>query len=200
MEIMNNDDRKFSDHSSEPRGGHVNLSENQDANRKTKNSRALLILFSLVLVVILLIGITYMGLSRPKSVTQTPTIRTVERQSPPVTTVLDIPPLYPGLKWKYTEKKVKDGSYTLKGGTLELEMYRADSEMLTRYPSDFINYYKHELEMDRWTLTANTQGGINGHDYFAYEKGGNYINFGVFTARNPGSNRILGYFAFVEHN
>jgi len=196
---MDYKDEMSSNNLSQPSADRVNLSENQDENRKTKNSRALLILFSSLLVATLLISVTYMGLSRPKSVTQTPTIQTVERQSPPVTTVLDLPPLYPGLKWKYTEKKVKDGSYTLKGGTIELEMYRADSEPLNNYPNEFVAYYKQHLSTSNgWTLTGTTAGGHT-VDFYSYVKDNQYINFEVWKSYNS-SGEISGYSASVEHN
>lgn len=195
---MDNDDKKFSSNSSQPSSSTANLPETRTGEGKTISSRSLLIVISTaIFLVTLLVGGVYLGLAYRKPTPKMDVARLTSPSTP--TPAVELPPLYLGFKWQYTEKKVKGSSYTRKGDTIELDMYRADSETLAAYPTEFVTYYKQELTTREWIETAMAGSGVSG-DFYFYEKNGHYINFGVFVARDNSGRVLNEYWAFVEHN
>lgn len=115
-----------------------------------------------------------------------------------VSSVVEYPPLYSNLQWKYTNKKMQSASYTRNGDTIGLDMYRADSETLTVYPDEFIAYYQRYLSRNGWVLTGTTASGET-VDFRSYEKDNHYVNFGVFKSHDN-LGKISKFWAFVEHD
>lgn len=109
--------------------------------------------------------------------------------------LVDLPPLYPGLRWRAAEGR-RTVFKTRTGQLIESESYVNESERLKTYPDDFVAYYKRELTVRGWVQTMEATSGISGY-YYGYEQDGRYIMFGVFVFGGHDQSR---YQAFVEHS
>ena len=196
---MNNDNNSSSNNLDQPSTNLVNRPESPQEERKSNNWHFSAAITAIVLVALLLSVTVYLSLTPRQT-----TVNVGMPQSPSPTpstissTAAQIPPLYPAVQWESTESG-KLVFRTRQNELIELEGYRIESVLLKTYPQDFIDYYKRELNIGGWIETAMAGSGISG-DFYFYEKGGRYINFGVFIARDN-SGKILGeYWAFVEHD
>lgn len=193
---MDNDDGMSINNSGQPSNSLVNQPAREVAEKKKVTDWRSLGVFSIVVfVVILLIGIVYLRLSYPQSVTPTPPSSASPAISPTssLTTVEEFPPLYPHVQWESTESG-RLIFRTPRNELVELEGYRIESVLLKTYPQDLIDYYKQEVIRRGWTETE-VASGPNGESY-GYNKDSQYIRFGLSLVGGTPPQ----YHVFVESN
>lgn len=120
-----------------------------------------------------------------------------------VTHATELPKLYPGLRWKTTQRQKftafsrNPGKPTLPN-VIQLDGYSTQSEDIDHYPGDFVDYYTQALTTAGWHMTMSTSGDSSGRfrDISGYELNGRYITITILGQPSGGSL----YTAIVEHN
>lgn len=140
------------------------------------------------------------NLTKEKLVIEVSEVIPLEIISPniPNTPNVELPQLYPGLKWESSQKKIL--LFTSGKRRIEVEGFHLESSEQTAFPQDFINYYIQDLKSKDFKETLNSIGpdGVT----VTYSKGDIFLTFGVknMYVGSGEKKQLIGYKAFIEHN
>lgn len=181
---MNNDDRKFSNNSSQPNSSTANLPETRTGEGKAISSRSLIVISTVIFLVILLAGVAYVGLAYRKP---TPKVGTTQflspsiPASPPVSPTLvvdraEIPPLFPGLTIKQRQEGMMfktedlDGPLQIQGAEVEGNIRSLEDARLVL---ELVGYYNNYFAARGWDFYLSASGPTG--DLEGWKRDGKYF-------------------------
>ncbi len=133
-----------------------------------------------------------------QSETLEPVVPRTSLNSPNPLNSPNLPPLYSGLQWETTQKKLL--IFTSGKRKIEQEGIYLESVQTSVFPQDFINYYLESLKAQGFKETLNS---INPEGItITYAKDNLFLTFGIKNIyKGSGDKKQLsGYKAFIEHN